>query len=85
MKDFFSQFSRHDTVDQEFDNIRIRLASPIKFGRGHTARLRSPRRLTTALQARARRPFLREAFWPDKRLRVSVWQVQALKTSRCGL
>jgi len=28
MKDFFSQFSRHDTVDQEFDNIRIRLASP---------------------------------------------------------
>ena len=28
MKDFFSQFSRRDTVDQEFDNIRIRLASP---------------------------------------------------------
>jgi len=28
MKDFFSLFSRHDTVDQEFDNIRIRLASP---------------------------------------------------------
>ena len=28
MKDFFSQFSRYDAVDQEFDNIRIRLASP---------------------------------------------------------
>ncbi len=31
MKDLFSQFSRHDSVDEEFDNIRIGLASPDKI------------------------------------------------------
>ncbi|MBT3265068.1 MAG: DNA-directed RNA polymerase subunit beta', partial [Acidiferrobacteraceae bacterium] len=31
MKDLFSQFTRHDSTDEEFDNIRIGLASPDKI------------------------------------------------------
>jgi len=31
MKDLFSQFTKHDVKEEDFDNIRIGLASPEKI------------------------------------------------------
>lgn len=31
MKDLFSQFTKHDVIEEDFDNIRIGLASPEKI------------------------------------------------------
>jgi DNA-directed RNA polymerase subunit beta' len=71
------------TQEEEFDAIRIGLASPEKIRSWSYGEVKKPETINyRTVQARARRPLLREDLRADQGLRVPVRQVQAPEAPR---
>ena len=84
MKDLLNLLSQGQNED--FDAIRIGLASPEMIRIWSSVKLKSLRPLTIApLSPSAMVLFCAKIFGPVKGLRMSVWQVQASEAPRCYL
>ena len=84
MKDLLNLLSREKNED--FDAIRIGLASPEMVRSWSFGEVKKPE----TINYRTFKPerdglFLRQDFWPGKRLRMPVWQVQAAQAPWCYL
>ena len=66
---------------EEFDSIRIGLAAQVWFALGHSEKLKNLKQLTTGLLSLNEMACFVQKFWSCKRLRMFVWQVQAIKAS----